>query len=158
LCFQRRISTCALQRVRKNGEETRVAGRLSGQIGISLLAGKEGQLRGPRTAIRLDPAPAMRGGQRAGPQANLLRTPGRVGHFENNAAHVFISEEIIAGELQIVLCAFHVAEEGIAAPTSKEAVITCFRYLWLPPHRNRRPFYDNLPAIAGTGGLRAINA
>src|SRR5262245_30470555 len=119
----------------ENSEETRVVGRVGGQVGISLLAGKKGELRGPRTAIRLDPAPAraVRRGERAGPQANLLGPQGRVGHFKNNATHVFVTEKIVTGELQVVLCAFYVAEEGIATPASKEAVIASLGHPCLPP-------------------------
>jgi len=39
---------------------------------------------------------------------------------QNDAAHIFVSEEIVARELQVVLRAFHVAEERVAAPAGKE--------------------------------------
>ena len=57
-CFRRRISTRVLQRVREDGDETGIVRRLRSEIGGVLLAGKEGSLIGPRTAIRLNPFPA----------------------------------------------------------------------------------------------------
>jgi hypothetical protein len=53
---------------------------------------------------------------RASPKANLFRPQGRVGHLQHDAAHVFVSEEIVAGELQVVQGAPHIEEEGIATP------------------------------------------
>jgi len=47
----------------------------------------------------------------------------RVRYFKNDAAHIFVSEEIVACELEVVLRAFHVAEERVAAPAGKEAGI-----------------------------------
>ena len=58
--------------------------------------------RRPRSAFRLDPAASLAWGQRAGPQANLPRSQGRVGHFKNDAAHVLVGEEIVAGGHQVV--------------------------------------------------------
>src|SRR5262249_37785337 len=129
-CFLRRITTCVLKRVRENGQETRVVGRRTSEVRIFFLARKDVRLGRQRAAVHLTPAaaPAALGNQGAGPQANLLRPQGRVGHFKSDAAHVFVSEEIVAGELQIVLCAFHVAEEWIAAPAGKEPVIARLRH------------------------------
>ena len=107
--------------VREDGDETGIVRRLTREVGISLRADKEDSLRGQRAAVRLDPTPA-RAVQRAGPQANPFGPKGRVGHFQHDAAHVFVGEEIVAGELQIVQGALRVEEEGIAAPAREEAV------------------------------------
>ena len=117
-------------------------------------------MQGPRAAVRLDPVPAraVRRDQRAGPKANLFRPQGRVGHFQHDAAHVFVGEEIVAGELQVVQGALRVEEKGIAAPAREEAVVAGLRHLCLPPRRDRRPLDDSLPAVARPGGLRALNA
>ena len=56
--FRWRISTSVLQRVRKDGNETGIVRRLCGEIGGVRLAGKEGSLIWPPTAIRLNPLPA----------------------------------------------------------------------------------------------------
>jgi hypothetical protein len=85
--------------VREDGDETGIVRRLPGEVGIALLADKEDSLRRPAAAVRLDPAPTP-AVQRASPKANLFRPQGRVGHLEHDAAHVFVSEEIVAGELQ----------------------------------------------------------
>ena len=105
---------------------------------------------GPRAAIRLDPVPARAvcRDQRAGPEANLFRPQGRVGHFEHDAAHVFVGEEIVAGELQVVQGARHVEEEGIAAPAREEAVVAGLRHPCIPPGRDWRSLDDNLSVIA----------
>ena len=68
-CFLRRIPTRVLQRVREDGNETGIVGRLTCEVGISLPADEEDSLRGQRAAVDLDPAPGSRD-QRAGPQAN----------------------------------------------------------------------------------------
>jgi hypothetical protein len=54
-----------------------------------------------------NPLSRSRWGQRAGPQANLLHSQGGVGDFKNDAAHILVSEEIVAGELQVVLVGPH---------------------------------------------------
>src|SRR5260370_14401778 len=68
-CFLRSIPTRMLQRVREDGNETGITRRFPGEVGIILLAGKEGSLVRPRAAIRLDPAPARAvcRNERAGP-------------------------------------------------------------------------------------------
>ena len=43
-CFRRRISAGVLQRVREDGDEAGIVGRLRGEIRAVLLAGKEGSL------------------------------------------------------------------------------------------------------------------
>jgi len=52
--------------------------------------------------------------QAARPQPHFSCSQSRVRHFKNDAAHIFVSEEIVAGELQVVLRAFHVAEERVS--------------------------------------------
>ena len=147
-----------LQRVREGGNETRIVRRFTREVGVSLRVEKQDSLCRPRSALRLDPAAALAWSQRAGPQANLLRTQGRIGHFKNDAAHILVSEEVVAGELQVVLCALHVAEEGVAPPAREEAVVAGLGHACHPPHRHRCPFHNSLAAVASLGGLRALNA
>ena len=82
---------------------------------------------GQRAAVHLDPAPD-RADQRAGPQANSIGSKDGVGHFQHDAAHVLVSEEIVASELLVVQHTMHVEEEGIAAPAREEAVLTGLRH------------------------------
>ena len=107
------------------------------EVGSVLLAGKEGSLVGPRAAIRLDPTPAhaVCRDQRADPQANLFPPQNRVGHFQHDAANIFVGEEIVAGELQVVQGARNVKEERLAAPTREEAVVAGLRDLCFPSGR-----------------------
>src|SRR5580704_10172087 len=133
LCFFRWIPARMFQSVRENGNETCVVRRLPGQVSVVLLAGKKGSLVGPRPAIRLDPAPtrAVCRNQRASPQPNLFRPKKRVGHFQHNAANVFVCEEIPARELKFVERAQYVEEEWIAAPSGIEPVVTSLRHMSL---------------------------
>ena len=101
--FLRAIPTRMLQRMSEGGNETDIV-RLPCEIGISLRAGeteKKEKLQGPRAALRLDPTPirAVRSNQRAVPQANCFAPQGKVGHFEHDAAHIFVGEEIVTSEL-----------------------------------------------------------
>ena len=75
-----------------------------GEVSVVLLAGKKGSLVGPRPAIRLDPAPtrAVCWNQRASPQPNLFRPKKRVGHFQHDAASIFVCEKISTRELKVV--------------------------------------------------------
>src|SRR6266849_5232556 len=92
------------------------------------------QARQPgQAALRLDPA-AITWRKRARPQANLFCPQIRVRYFKNDAAHIFVSEEIVARELEVVLRAFHVAEERVAAPAGKEAGIACLCNPRLAPY------------------------
>src|SRR5262249_10442369 len=124
-CFRGRISSRVLKRVRENSDETRVASRLTGEVRLFFVARKDVGLRGQRATVHLDPAssPAGPWNKSPGPKANLLVPQRRVRHFKSDAAHVLVSEEIVAGELKIVFCAFHVAEEWVATPADKEAII-----------------------------------
>src|ERR1700760_2277118 len=92
--------------------ETGIIRRFCGEVGSVLLTGKEGGLLGSRAAIGLDQFPA-RSIERAAPQAYRFSSQLRVGHFQHNAANVFIRKEIITGELEIVQGPFHVEEEWI---------------------------------------------
>ena len=94
------------------------------EIGISLFDQYD-RLRRPGSALHLDPAAEITLRKRARPQANLFCPQSRVRHFKNDAAHIFVTEEIVARELQVVLRAFHIAEERIATPAGKEADIAC---------------------------------
>src|ERR1700691_2410375 len=147
------------QSVRKDGNETCIVRWLPGEVSVVLLAGKKGDLVGPRPAIRLDPAPtrAVCWNQRASPQRNLFRPKKRVGHFQHDAANIFVCEEIPTRELKFVDCAQYVEEEGIAAPTGKEPVVPSLRHMSLAPCRDRHSLNDNLPARARFGGLWALN-
>src|SRR6267143_3263336 len=122
LRLSRRISTCVLQSVREGNKETLIVRRFTSEVGISFFD-KYDRLRRPGSALHLDPA-AIIWRKRARPQANLFCPQSRVRYFKNDAAHIFVSEEIVACELQVVLRAFHVAEERVAAPAGKEAGIT----------------------------------
>src|SRR4029077_1336292 len=124
LRLRRLISTCVLQSVREGGKETLIVRWFTSKVGISFLD-KNDRLRRPRAALHLDPAVAITWHKRARPQAHFFCSQSRVRHFKNDAAHIFVSEEIVACELQIVLRAFHVAEERVAAPAGKEADTAC---------------------------------
>ena len=63
-----------------------------------------------------------------------------------------------AAELKVVQCAHWIEEERIAAPPGEKAVVAGFGYSCVPIQGNRRVFDDGLPAIAGPGGLRALDA
>src|SRR4029077_13527674 len=112
-----------LERVRENTDETGVILRLRGAISRVLLAGKERRLGGPRSTLRLHPAPPAVGrNHRAGIQTHQRFPKSRVGHFQRNAANVFIAEEILTDELEVVEGA-GVEEEWIATPPRKEAIV-----------------------------------
>ena len=130
-CFRRRIPTRVFQRVCEDGDETGIVYRLTREVGISLPADKKDGLRGQRAAIRLDPTPA-RAVQRAGPQVNPSRSKDRVGHLQHDAAHVFVGEEVVTGELQIVQGPLRVEEKGIAPPAREEAVAASLRHACIP--------------------------
>src|SRR4029077_16824080 len=86
------------------------------------------------TALYLDPCAAITWRKRAGPQANLVCPQSRVRYFKNDAAHIFVGEEIVPRELQLVLRAFHVAKERVAAPAGEKAGIACLRNPRLAPY------------------------
>src|SRR6267378_6745026 len=120
----RSISTCVLQSVREGSKETPIGRRFTSEVGISFLD-KYHRLRGPGSAFDLTPATTIIWRKRARPQANLFFHQSRVRYLKNDAAHIFVSEEIVARELQVVLRAFHVAEERVAAPAGEKAGISC---------------------------------
>src|SRR6267378_444342 len=125
LCLGRRISPCVFQSVREGWNKSRVVCRFAREVGIFFFD-KYYRLRRPRTALHLDPTAAIIWHKRARPQPHFSCSQSRVRHFKNDAAHIFVSEEIVACELEVVLRTFNVAEERVAAPASKEAGITCF--------------------------------
>ena len=88
----------------EDGNETGIVRWLAGEVGFVLLAGKKGSLVGPRPTIRLDPARtgAVCWNQRASPQADLFRPKKGVGHFQHNAAGIFVYEEIPTRKLEFV--------------------------------------------------------
>ena len=109
--------------MREHRNETGIIRRLTGKIVSALRASKEDSLLRPRAAVRLNPSPADVV-QRAGPDAQVLAAQFGVGYFDCDAAYVFVGEEIVAGELQVVRSTLRVEEEGIASPARKEAVAT----------------------------------
>src|SRR5262249_58450619 len=82
--------------------ETSIVRRLCGTIGLVLLAGEEGRLRGKRTALRLNPRAIVRPDNRARPQANLPRSEGRVRQLQDNATNVAIRKVVAPYELKVV--------------------------------------------------------
>src|ERR1700689_2527037 len=151
-CFRRRISSSVFQRMREDGDEAAIVRWLRSQIRRVLLARKEGSLIGPRPALRLHPFPAC-AVQRTSPQTHLLRTEGRVGHFEHNAAHVLVGEVIVTGELQVIQGAIYVEEKGIAAPAREESAASSLCHLRFQSRRDRCSFDDRVPFVACPGGL-----
>src|SRR3954452_20049547 len=145
-----------LQRVRKGCDKPCVIRRLCGEVGASLVAREEDGLRRPRPAVSLDPE-TVRPVQRPNPKANLFRSQGRVGHFQHDTAHIFLGEEIRAGELEIVYGTDRVEEERVTSPADAQPVLASSRYPRLPIHGDRRPFDDNLPIIAHSGGSGTFN-
>ena len=71
-CFLRRVPTRMLKRVRESSDETGIVHRVASNVGSPLLFGEtedNEELQGPRSTLRLDPAPnrAVRRNQRAMP-------------------------------------------------------------------------------------------
>src|SRR5258708_7684646 len=122
-----------LQSVREASKEALIIRRFTSEVGISFFD-KHDSLGRPRSALHLDPAAAITWRKSARPQANLIFPQSRVRYFKNDAAHIFVSEEIVPRELQVVLRAFHVAEERVAPPAGKEAGIACLCYPRLAPY------------------------
>jgi hypothetical protein len=96
--FLGRITTCVLQRVREDGNETGIIRRLTAEVGSVFRTGKEDSLLRPRAPVRLNPFPA-RAVQRASPQAQVLEPQCGIWYFQRDAAYVFVGKEIVAGEL-----------------------------------------------------------
>src|SRR6267143_804811 len=132
LRLSRRISTCVLQSVREGSKETLIGRRFTSEVG-TFLFDKYDRLRRPGPALHLDPA-AITWRKRARPKANPFCPQSRVRYFKNDAAHIFVSEEIVARKLQVVLRAFHVAAERVAAPAGKKAGISCLCNPRLAPY------------------------
>src|SRR5207244_8602092 len=118
LRLSRRVSTRVLQSVREAGQKTLIARRLTSEVGISFFD-QHDSLGRTRSPLHLDPATAATRRQRSRPQANRFRPQSRIGYFQNDAAYIFVSEEIVTRELEVVLRAFHVAEERVATPAGK---------------------------------------
>src|SRR6202166_3853734 len=133
LRLSRRISICVLQSVREASKETPIVRRFTSEVGISFFD-KHDSLGRPRSALHLSPATAIPWRKCARPQANLFCPQSRIRYFKNDAAYIFVSEEIVARELEVVLRAFHVAEERVAPPAGKEAGISCLCNPRLAPY------------------------
>src|SRR5438309_10450115 len=102
-----------LQSVREGSKEPPIVRRFTREVGLSVFDVQD-SLRRPRSALRLDPAAASTWRKRACPQAKLFWLQSRVGYIKHDAAHIFVSEQIAARKLKVVLRAFHVAEKGVA--------------------------------------------
>jgi hypothetical protein len=98
LRLSRRISTGVLQGVREGGKETPIVCWRTSEVGVSFFY-KYDRLRRPRSALNLDPTAAITRRKRARPQADLFSSQSRVRYFKNDAAHIFVSEKIVASEL-----------------------------------------------------------
>jgi len=85
-------------------------------------------------------------------------SPEQSWYFKNDAAHIFVSEEIVARELQVVLRTFTSQKKGSLRQPAKKRVSPACVILASRPVENRRPINDHPPTIAGTGGLRTFNA
>jgi hypothetical protein len=124
---------CAPERARSPSKEALIIRRFTSEVGISFF-NKHDSLSRPRSGLHLDPATAVSKRKRSRPQANFFRPQSRIGYFKNDAAYIFVSEEIVARELEVVLRAFHVAEERVAPPAGKEADIACLCSCRLTPY------------------------
>ncbi len=127
--FLRDIPTRMLQRMSEGGNETDIVRRLPCEVGISLRAGEtedKEKLQGPRAALRLDPTPvrAVRPNQRAVPQANCFAPQGKVGHFEHDAAHILVGEEIVTGAPSTIAWPLSFAPAA-CAPSTRRSVAVC---------------------------------
>jgi len=121
------------QSVREASNEALVIRRFTSEVGISFFD-KYDCLSRPRSALHLDPATAVTKRKRSRPQANLFCSQSRIRYFKNDAAYIFVSEEIVACELEVVLRAFHVTEERVAPPAGKEADVDCLCNPRLTPY------------------------
>ena len=118
-CFRRRVSTGVLKRVCEDGHETGIVRRLCSEISGVLLTCKKGSLLRPRAAIGLNPFPGC-ADLVCAPTGPPFRAQGRVGHFQHDAAHVFIGKEIFTGKLQLVQRAQHVEKKGSLRQPAKK--------------------------------------
>src|SRR5262245_7215738 len=135
-CPLRRIPTYVLERVCEDGNEAAIVRRFARQVGLSLRSNKKDSLRGQRAAVCLNPI-LDRADQRTGPQANPFGRKVSVRHFQYDAAHILISEKIVASELLVVQHALHVEEERIAAPAREEAILAGLRHQSVLTRRDR---------------------
>jgi hypothetical protein len=122
-----------LQSVREAGEETLIIRRLTSEVGISFF-NQHDSLSRPCSAFDLDPATCVIKRKRSRPQANRSRSQSRIGYFKNDTAYIFVSEEIVAREPEVVFRAFDVAEEGVAPPAGEETDIACLGNRRLTPY------------------------
>src|SRR5579871_2556668 len=155
-CIRRRISTAVFQSVREHRDEAGIVYRRRGKIRTVLLPGKEGSLVWARTAVRLNPLSAG-AVYRASPQPHSLRTKGRVGQLEHNAAHILVVKVVLACELQVVQRAIYVEEERIAPPSGEKAIVPGRGYVCLACGRDGCSFDDRLPVVPNAGGLLTLN-
>ena len=77
--------------------------------------------------------------------------------LQDDAAHVFLGEEILSGEVEVIHGAQRIEEERIAAPACEEAVVASVRNPRLSIQRDWRTRDDNLAVIADSGGLRTFD-
>src|SRR5262249_55522716 len=132
-------------------QEALIVDRFTGEVRVTLLD-QNRYLGGSSSALHLDPAPIMTGDERPGPQSKGCRSQNRVGHFNDDAADVLVTKEIAAGELQIVLRTFHVAEERVAPPASEQAIVSCARNPNIPTGGNGYVLENTLLSICRIAG------
>ena len=156
-CILRRVPTRVLQRMGEDGDEPGVVCRLSCDVRAFLIPGKERLLRGQGASVRLNPT-SGRTIQRSAPEPKLLRSQFSVGYFKCDGTDVFVGEEILTGELQVVDSAQRVEKERVAAPPCEEAVLAGARHPWLAARRNRRTIENNHTVFARAAGPHAVNA
>src|SRR5258705_8680740 len=118
-----------LEGMREGTDETRVVLRLRSAIGFVLLAGEERRLGRSCSALPLHPTPAaVRRNHRARIKAHQTFPQRGIGHFQRDTANVFVAEEILTDELEVVEGA-GVEEKGIAAPAREEPIVAGRRHL-----------------------------
>src|SRR6516162_11292373 len=71
------------------------------------------------------------------PTGEPVWSQGQCRHFQYDAAHILISEKIVASELLVVQHALHVEEERIAAPAREEAILAGLRHPRILTRRDR---------------------
>src|SRR5262249_17103113 len=131
-----RISTYVLERVCEDGNKAAIVHRFTRQVGLSLRSNEEDSLRRQRATVGLSPL-LDRADRRTGPETNSFGRKVSVRHFQYDAAHILISEKIVASELLVVQHALNVEEKRIAAPAREEAILAGLRHPRILTRRDR---------------------
>src|SRR5216683_916510 len=127
----RRVATRVFQFVREHAYEAIIICWVSAEVFGSLLAGKENRLQGPSPTVRLNPAVCSLV-HCASPNPYRFGSQSRVGQFKHDAANIFVCEEVIPCELNVIEIAVYVEKERVAAPTKEKAVAPGLRYQGFP--------------------------